>query len=764
MTALSLLFVALTTSQASRRVELSAGFTSNMVLQRSSKNGPFIYGFASDIDGEIPGIFAEVEGVGGGGEKVKYTKKALYVRKFEQDETPSDPATPQPPPHGSYEWKVELNPSNAGGNYSILIHDDKAGDMGEVRVENVTYGDVWFCSGQSNMALSLSYTFSVESLARELRQANDNITDIRHFQYGGMGDHFEAYSPQWITTWNSLSADPNLFHWHIAKESAKEPLHLNKRFSPFALFSATCMYFGVELSKRMATKVPIGLIQSAVGGTQIESWMSNETLSTCSDVSRTGGAVPQNNGRLYYGMVAPFANYSVRGMIWYQGENNVYGDPGNSIQHQGYGCELPAMIRNWRNIWRSEKQPLFGVAALAGGGSEGYGYHMGEFRWAETANFGHWNNPQMPNTFGAQVYDLEDPWAVVLGRDPYNCSLPDPNTGKYGKECKPFPKPDKWSKELRYLAPLVRNNSPAGIPGSAYMGGIHPRDKRPVGERLALSAIQLLHPETQSSLHGLAGTGPTLVGCKYHGHRLVIGLNVSLLGKEGLELRPFNNNRSSWGKKVTDSLGGMVCIASSTNTTQRIGNQTTCHCQGWDYIMMDPPKGSQNPGTFWYCRFGPGYKPPKHVIQNEDRRKQVEKSIVDAKLRYNTDSPLTWVPATNPYQSQWIPVDLKSVGSNRYAVEWDLKQAGIQDTVHAIRLAWPLFDSPYLVGDTCCPSKDVREGKAICLPGSCPLYTNITGLTYSRTLLTAKILSLGIWVSSRTLLTSENLSLGVWVS
>eukprot|EP00954_Amorphochlora_amoebiformis_P018926 1329263-Amorphochlora_amoeboformis.AAC.1 len=75
MTALSLLFVALTTSQASRRVELSAGFTSNMVLQRSSKNGPFIYGFASDIDGEIPEIFAEVEGVGGGGEKVKYTKK-----------------------------------------------------------------------------------------------------------------------------------------------------------------------------------------------------------------------------------------------------------------------------------------------------------------------------------------------------------------------------------------------------------------------------------------------------------------------------------------------------------------------------------------------------------------------------------------------------------------------------------------------------------------------------------------------------------------
>jgi hypothetical protein len=50
-------------------------------------------------------------------------------------------------------------------------------------------------------------------------------------------------------------------------------------------------------------------------------------------------------------MVAPFANYSVAGWTWYQGENNVYGDMGNSKDGTGYGCSLPAMINLWRSAW-----------------------------------------------------------------------------------------------------------------------------------------------------------------------------------------------------------------------------------------------------------------------------------------------------------------------------------------------------------------------------------------------------------------------------
>jgi hypothetical protein len=57
-------------------------------------------------------------------------------------------------------------------------------------------------------------------------------------------------------------------------------------------------------------------------------------------------------------------------------------------------------------------EPLapFGVATLAAGGSEGNAAHMAAMRWAQQANYGQWDNPALPNSFGAQLYDLGDPW------------------------------------------------------------------------------------------------------------------------------------------------------------------------------------------------------------------------------------------------------------------------------------------------------------------------------------------------------------------
>ena len=103
-----------------------------------------------------------------------------------------------------------------------------------------------------------------------------------------------------------------------------------------------------------------------------------------------------------------------------QGENNCGGVMGNSKDGTGYGCSLPAMINSWRQIWTGSEHEhaaapkrLFGIATLAAGGSEGNGIHMAGMRWSQTANFGVWPNPAMPGTFGAQVYDLGDPWAAA---------------------------------------------------------------------------------------------------------------------------------------------------------------------------------------------------------------------------------------------------------------------------------------------------------------------------------------------------------------
>jgi hypothetical protein len=89
------------------------------------------------------------------------------------------------------------------------------------------------------------------------------------------------------------------FKWHNVSFSASKPSSFpagpnDRLHSAFAQFSSTCMYFGVELIDARAAEgleaVPIGLIQSAIGGSQIESWMDNETLSICKNQSLTGAA------------------------------------------------------------------------------------------------------------------------------------------------------------------------------------------------------------------------------------------------------------------------------------------------------------------------------------------------------------------------------------------------------------------------------------------------------------------------------------------
>ncbi len=323
-----------------------------------------------------------------------------------------DARTPLPPAHGQFIWRAELKPQpTAGGVYTITAATAGSAANSTITLARVTYGDVYFCSGQSNMALEMYYTFSADTLKAEI--ADGKYSGLRHYMMGSMGNHYEALAPQWVTAQNSLSAGPQ-FKWHNVSHSASLPSMdpASKQHSAWAQFSATCMYFGAELINARAAEgledVPIGLIQSAIGGSQIESWMSNETIDSCQNQSLTGGAVPENQGRLYYGMVTPFANYSVAGWVWYQGENNVYGYMGNSKDGTGYGCSLPAMIDLWRSAWTgASSDALFGIATLAAGGSEGPGWHMSGMRWSETANYGHWDNPAMPNSFGAQVYDCK---------------------------------------------------------------------------------------------------------------------------------------------------------------------------------------------------------------------------------------------------------------------------------------------------------------------------------------------------------------------
>eukprot|EP00035_Acanthoeca_spectabilis_P005246 m.111533 g.111533 ORF g.111533 m.111533 type:complete len:302 (+) comp12934_c0_seq2:665-1570(+) len=260
------------------------------------------------------------------------------------------------------------------------------------------------------MALELYFTFAIEALQAEI--AAGKYRNLRTFQYEYMRGSTEAYAPQWVISWDNDQV------WHWVSNTSAVPFGgpgIWSAHSDFAHFSATCMYFGAELIDAREAQgledVPIGLIQSAIGGTMIESWMPNASRAECSDLENTTML-----STLYHGMVAPFANFSVAGWLWYQGENNCHGIMGNVMDNSGYGCALPALINGWRNVWAPASsgpdQRLFGIATLAAGGSEGATQHMAGMRWSQTANFGRWtDNPALPNTFGAQAYGTSVPCA-----------------------------------------------------------------------------------------------------------------------------------------------------------------------------------------------------------------------------------------------------------------------------------------------------------------------------------------------------------------
>lgn len=285
----------------------SAGFSDDALLQRSEAQGAAVYGFASSATKQVT---VAVNGTNGAGAPISYVVTASVSPWSDTSGCNGtaciDPRTPLPSHHGAFTFKAILRPEKAGGTFTITASE--AGDASSaITLERISFGDVYFCSGQSNMALETYFTFSADTLQAEIR--GGKYAQLRHFMFGSMGDHYEALAPQWVTSQNSLSAGAN-YKWHNVTASASVPSldAATKQHSAWAQFSATCMYYGAELIDARRAQglpdVPIGLIQSAIGGSQIESWMSNETLRECKNLSLTGGAVPEDSGRLYYGMVA----------------------------------------------------------------------------------------------------------------------------------------------------------------------------------------------------------------------------------------------------------------------------------------------------------------------------------------------------------------------------------------------------------------------------------------------------------------------------
>ena len=169
-----------------------------------------------------------------------------------------------------------------------------------------------------------------------------------------------------------------------------------------ASFSSICLFFGQQLNDQL--KVPIGLIDSAWGGTILEAWSPPEVIQECG--VEDSGVNEENNHNLYLwnSMIHPLLRMSIKGAIWYQGESNT------GHNREIYDCTFVSLIKNWRGKWHqstggdTEEMFPFGFVQLAPSRNT-TSPNWPVLRWKQTANYGFAPNPVMENVFMAAAID-----------------------------------------------------------------------------------------------------------------------------------------------------------------------------------------------------------------------------------------------------------------------------------------------------------------------------------------------------------------------
>jgi sialate O-acetylesterase len=258
-------------------------------------------------------------------------------------------------------WSVQLKPMKTDAKPQKMI---VKGKNNVIEINDILIGEVWICSGQSNMEWNVQRTNGGDEA---ISQSNNNLLRIC------VVPHNVKYSP----------VDNVPVKWAYA--------------SPKSVYYASAVgyYFMSKLQKEM--NIPVGMLQIAFGGTVIESWMSKEALSAmphqdkymdakamkaeydtriakiqpiidayehAKDSARVNklpapprpSEIPseyKGTTTIYNGEIYPVAPFTVRGIVWYQGESNAYPQRADT-----YYELLPRMIQLWRSLWKEPKLPF----------------------------------------------------------------------------------------------------------------------------------------------------------------------------------------------------------------------------------------------------------------------------------------------------------------------------------------------------------------------------------------------------------------------
>lgn len=233
-------------------------------------------------------------------------------------------------------WLLRVNTPEAGGPYQISISD------GEVLIlNNILIGEVWFCSGQSNMEMPMR-GFDRQPVMggnNVIAKANPKVP-IRMFNTDSKGGN-------WVRQFNKTPQTVCQGEW------------CENKSENVANISATAYYFAKYVQEVL--DVPVGIIVSSWGGSVVEAWMSREAVEPFKEINTS---ILDNDAEvkkpqstpcvLYNAKIAPLTNFTIKGFLWYQGESNR-----NNANL--YGKMMPAFVKDLRAKWNIGEFPFYFV-------------------------------------------------------------------------------------------------------------------------------------------------------------------------------------------------------------------------------------------------------------------------------------------------------------------------------------------------------------------------------------------------------------------
>jgi len=239
-------------------------------------------------------------------------------------------------------WQVVLDPLTASANPQEMTitatNTAQPASNGVTTLKNILVGEVWFCGGQSNMEYSVNAPSSSApsalptdpQLAQELQ--TETYPQIRLFRV-----EKQTRQPEIVTNgWTDCAGDA-----------------LNK-------FSAIGFFFARNLQH--ALNVPVGIVGSYWGGSRLEQWVPQDAFTRLPAFAKEAAASPfrvdgRAVGDYYKSMIADLAPFTVRGMLWYQGESNIIA----SNDGVRYADKMQALVEFWRTLWKGQDVPFYQV-------------------------------------------------------------------------------------------------------------------------------------------------------------------------------------------------------------------------------------------------------------------------------------------------------------------------------------------------------------------------------------------------------------------